>query len=311
MINTALLIIFVCLGIYGWLCGVGCGVAMLRLLPSSSLIRQALRLFSPAWELVNLVLLLGAAAFILLFGNNIDGLQHAVQPGLVLGMALLMVRVLLVVYMSLTHKRTGLTGWNLLFGGLSFAVPLCFGAVGSRLLIGQVFWLSPTGWATMVVLLLGLLALGVGFVYFVVGQTPHDRLRQVSRLATIALVLVVVAWLGVTVAHFTPHVLSLPFTYFEYASIFLLVCQLGLGLIARERYMWWLLSAYAVAAPVLLSLANRPYLDFPQVTLDAAQTGAHAAAEVVGLAIALPVVLLVLGLIAWRLTSARPQPSVR
>jgi cytochrome bd-type quinol oxidase subunit 2 len=293
-------------GIYGWLCGVECGLSLVRLLPSSTLTRHSLALFTPLWEVANVFLVLGFAGFAILFSHGLVAIGKAVLPSLFAGLILLLIRACLVLYFSYGKARTGLTWPNALFVLVSFGVPLSFGAVGVHLLLGLSFWQSATGWLMMVALAFGMCALALSFVYFVIGRTPHDRLHVLSRTLNISLCVIMAIALQVWLSHRTLRFVHMPYTDFMIFLGFLVVLQAALWRSARERYMWWYLSALALLAPILLVLANRPYLMYPTVRLtDAYGEGVHNTTLATGLIIIVAIVLVGFGVLGWLLVNSK------
>lgn len=300
MILDALIVTFAFYGVYGWLCGIECGLGLLRLLPRSSLTKQGLRLFTPAWELTHVFLLAGILACFTVFHAGFDTIFRAVMASLLVGLAAIILRIFLVMYMSLGTVKVGLTWLNLLFSAVSFLVPLSFGSAGVLMLTGHNFWQTTTGWFMIGSLVIGLLALAVAFVYYVVGQTPHDRLHQVSRWLNISLAVIVLSLLQLAVARHSGHLVSRPYLYFLLTTLLVLVWQVGLLVSARERYMFVLLSIFAVTTPVLLAWANWPYLLFPQGPVRTAYSP-HGYGAVICLALVLLFLIFATGLLAWRL----------
>lgn len=261
-----LALIFGFFGAYGWLSGIGCGIGLLRLLPGSSLTRQGLRLFTPLWETMTLFLVFGTLALVAIFGHNLPKVIGSVKVSLIVAIAALGLRIGLVVYLWASKAKAGFTWRNLLYNGASFLVPLCLGAIGVQLMTGRTFWQTPTGWIMMAALLFGLLAMSVAFVYFIVGQTPHDRLHQLSRWLNVLLVLCIVLML-LSVNRHNDHLRSLALACLVLFGVIIALSQFLLWLGARERYMFWFVSGLALISPPLLALANQPYLAFPALPL--------------------------------------------
>lgn len=306
MVVLSLVMVSALFGVYGWLCAVECGISLMRLLPSSTLIRHGLSLFTPIWEITNVFLVLGFAGFAILFSRGVLSIGKAVLPSLIVGLALLLVRACLVLYLSYGKARTGLTWLNLLHVLVSFGVPLSFGAVGVHLLLGTSFWQSMAGQLMWIALSIGLLALALSFVYFVIGRTPHDRLHVLSRGLNFLLCIVMAAALQVWAGSHALHFIHTPYIDFMIFLGFLVFLQIALWRSARERYMWWYMSALAIIAPTLLVLANRPYLMYPSVRLNSAYgAAAHNPALVVSLLIIFPVMLFGLGVFGWLLVSSK------
>ena len=310
MVTLSLVVIALLFGVYGWLCGVGCGLSLIRLLPHSTLTRHALTFFRPLWEVTNIFLLLGIGGFVLLYHNAWTSVSKVAVPSLIAGGIALALRIALTLWIHYTKARVGPTGRNLLLVIATFAVPLCFGAVGIRLLIGAPFWDKLTGWFLLLSLFVGFVALALGYVYFVVGQTPHGRIRALSRWSNIALFIVTTIGLQNIISHRFSHLLTLPFIYAMLLLSLTIIWQLALWYSARDRYMWWYISAVGIMSPLLFMLANRPYLYFPTIRLqDVYGSSGHPSTVVWTLSVVFPVLLVVTGLLAWNLV--RPKTPAK
>ena len=262
--NNLELIITACLfGLFGWMSAVECGVSFLRLLPSSTFTKQGLRLFSPAWELVHLYVLLGGVTFLSQSTRPHTAVFERITASVIVGIAVVFLHVILLIGLRYAKKRTGLTWLNLLFSATSFAVPLSLGSSGIKLLTGQYFWQTLSGWLMILCMALGLVAMALSFVYFVVGQTPHDRLHQVSRWLNVGFGASVVLIFELVVLRQLDRLQVGPTNLLVALAGFIVVLQTGLWFGARERYMWWYLSVFGALTPLLLALANRPYIYYP------------------------------------------------
>lgn len=194
------------------------------------------------------------------------------------------------------------------FSMLSFLCPLGFGLASVVLLTGHHFWQSATGWVMAASLALGVLALALSFVYFVVGQTPHDRLHQVSRWLNISLSVLLAIGLQLTLPAGN-HLRTGAFTVFIVIACGITLVQLVSWLTARERYMWWFMSLLGMGAPVLLALANRPYLLFPNVQVQEAYSAeTYGVNMAVSLVLVLVVVIWLVVLLAKRVLSTPATP---
>lgn len=296
MIVFSLVLIFIIFGVYGWLSGIECGIGLLRLLPSSTLTRYSLRLFTPMWESANVFLLLGIAAFGAFFSVGFEDVKREVLPLALITIGLVIVRVGLVFLLFYTKAKTGLRFYNLLFAAVSFAVPLGLGAIGIRLLIGHNFWLTLGGSALFVSLAVGLLALAMAFVYYCVGQTPHGRIQALSLILNALFCIMVAIVLQQLVVTRQPHLLAIPFACFVILISFVVLWQAALWFSARDRYMWWYLSIVGIGSPALLALSNHPYLMFPNILVDHAYgVQEYGWLDAAGLAIVFPFLLVMFG----------------
>lgn len=306
MIVASLVLVFALFGVYGWLCGVESGLAVLRLLPGSVLTRHALKLLTPVWELANIVLILGFLSLVVLFPHAWSGATEVLVPSLIVGAVALGLRIIMVLVLWYTRAPIGVRQWyNWLFLAVNLAVPISFGAAGIRLLTGHGVWESLPGGLLMITLCVALAAMALSYVYYVVGHTPRGRLRFVTRWLNIFLCVLGTVVLNRVSAHGSPHLLSVPFVGFMGLFALIIVCQLVLQLLHQERYIWRYISVVAIASPVFLALSNRPYLAFPSRTLTAAYgTHTHGVLVLLGLSAVAIIMLVALGVLAWSLLLA-------
>lgn len=304
---ASLIVIFLLLGMYGWLAAVECGFGLLRLLPSSTLTRHALKLCQPAWEAMGLLFLLtGMAGLFVVFRHGWVGIVGTVLPSVVAGVIVVVARFVVLTFMYWRKAKTGLTLLNWLFLVVSLMVPLSFGVASIHLLTGHSFWQTRSGWLLAAMLVVGLCALMLSFTYYVIGQTPRGRLQFLARWLNLLLCLlstVVLVWVSV---HNLPHLLTPSLGWFIGILGFIGVLQLVTWVTKRDRYMWWYLSVVAVLSPMLLMLANRPYLAYPHYTLAAAYGDKpYGLAEVFLLVLLLILLAAGLAALSWRLLSNR------
>lgn len=211
-------------------------------------------------------LVFGAAGVYLIFGHQLSKAVTSVRAGLLVALAVIIARILLAVYLWTSKAKSGFTWRNLLYNLVNFAAPMSLGAVGIHLITGRHFWQTPTGLIMTASLLIGLLAMSVSFVYFIVGQTPHGRLHQLSRWLNVLLA-VSLGLILLSVSWHSHHLRSLALAYLVMFGVAMAAVQFILWLGARERYMFWFVSGLALATPPLLALANSPYLAFPILPL--------------------------------------------
>lgn len=306
MPTYSLILTTLLLAIYAWLSGIQCGLGLLRLLPASALTKHSLRLFVPKWEASNLFLILGLASFAILFSHSLSLVVVAVRPFLVAGLAALIVRICLFGRLFYGKGRCGFTFSNVLFLVAGLAVPLAMGAAGIRLLIGYDFWQTAVGWGMMLSLAAGLVALAMSYVYYEVGLTPQGRIQLLSRSLNLLFCALVASVLYQLVHSRQPHLMTFQFTLFVVLVSLTILWQALLWASARDRYMWWYLSLLALIGPLLLALANRPYLAFPEVDLGQAYSiGSSTPLAAAGVEVASLVLVVAFASMAWRLL--RPE----
>lgn len=308
----SLILIFLLLGIYGWLSAIEFAISLLRLLPSSTATRHSLRLFSPRWEAANVFLLLGLGGFAIFFNGSLATVILATLPFLAAGAVALTLRLGLIFLLTYGKYRTGLRWSNIFFAVTSFAVPLCLGAIGIRLLTGHHLWQTLGGWALIVSLAFGLLAMAMAYIYYSIGLTPHGRIQILSRWLNALFCISVALVLQQLILARQPHLLATPFAGFVLLIAFVVLWQAMLWYSARDRYMWWYLSLVGIGSPVLLALANHPYLMYPQVSLkDAYSAANYHWLAALGLYLVLPLLLAGFGALTWRLMHPKVKPSRR
>lgn len=301
MLTLSVVIISGMVGLYGWLTCVAAGVSVLRLLPSSTFTKHGLRLFSPRWELSQLLAAAIAAGLLAVFGHGSGaGLSSHVQQGVALIILAALLRSLLLLLLTYRRTRTGLRAINLLYCASSFLVPFLLGVLGMRVLTTTTARSTPGGWLLLVGLMVTVTALALSFVYFMVGRTPHDRLHQVSRWLNVAACASSIAAAEVILRQPGHRLDSPAFTAFLILLAGVAVLQAGLWFGARERYMWWYLSVCIIAAPLLGALANRPYALYPSLPLQTAY-GSTTNETAVVVSAALVVVLGGIGILLWPL----------
>jgi hypothetical protein len=281
-VSTFSLVLFiVAAGFYGWLSGIEIGIGMLRLLHKTTLTRYGIGLFRPLWLVTTLFLAISIASFASFFRKDLSFFSGAIRTTLFVGIALLVIRAIAVIYIFYGKKhRSGFSAQNIVFLILSFGVPLTIGAVGVSMLSGASFWSNGTGWLLMCALFLGLLALAGAFVYFIVGLTPQGRTRTISRLLNTAFCVFVAVFVQRSLALHYAHILTLPFIIFTVLIGLIIIWQVILHLSGQERYMWFYLSLVALSAPLLLALANRPYLIYPNALVSATYSPTNIAVQV-------------------------------
>jgi len=272
MTTISLLIVGLLFSVYAWLATVEFGISLLQLLPKLNTGRLS-RLFTPRWELANIILVVGLVVFAIAFNTSLSAVAYDVLSTLIIGGAALALRVVMVFYL-LSHKKDrrqnprAVVIANALFALASCMVPASLAAIGIYLLIGQAFWITPSGWVLMAMALALLAALALSFIYWQAGTRASMRLQWASRIAIAVFAVIAALIAQVVIGDDSPHLLSAPFAVFVLLVACTLLWQGALFTTKRADHgMWWYLSIVALVTPLLLALANQPWLVYGQYLL--------------------------------------------
>jgi cytochrome bd-type quinol oxidase subunit 2 len=240
-------------------------------------------------------LVFGFTTIAMLFNNALQTLSQALLSTLVIGLAALIIRAcsVLVIFYWRDDQLPRWLAW--LFAICCFTIPLSFAAAGAYLLTGQLFWHSFTGWTLLVAAWLGLVSIGL------LTMNPKrssmwlpNELVFAGWMIVLGSVLPLAAKLGLA------HIQKTPMLFISLLGIGGLTAAL-VSIKGSGFRLWRYAVAVGLIAPVLLALANRPYLVGGQIKLEQAFSAAsYASAFLVGTAIILPLVLLGFYLF-WRL----------
>lgn len=264
---AALLVILAAFSVYNVLSGVELGVALMRLEPRLAPVQPARRVFTPRWELTNILLVAGLAGLAVRFNDAATAIAQATWPVLAVGLLALLLRAGFLTYLFATRTRPGGRLPNYAFALASFAVPLSLGSAGIYMLTGEPFWQSGVGVALFASLLAGLLALAFGFIYYVGGRQAPQGVVLVSRVCNLVLAgLLALVLVGVLRGD-ASHLLNLPYAYLAVIASGIVLLQAVWLAANREWRMWWCLAVLAFLAPFLMCLANYPYLVYPEIML--------------------------------------------
>lgn len=273
MMTISLLIVGLLFSIYAWLATVEFGISLLRLLPKLNTGRLS-RLFTPRWELANIFLLLGIGAFAIGFHTSVSAIARDVLSTLIIGASALALRIGLVFYL-LSHKkeqqqnRQSVAIANGLFALASLLVPICLAAVGIYFLLGQAFWITTSGWVLMGMAVSLLAALSLSFIYWQAGNRASVQVQWAARIAIAVFAAIAALVAQLVIRQDSPHLLSVPFAIFVLLVACTLLWQGALFTTKRADHgMWWYLSMIAIVTPLLLALANQPWLVYGQYLLD-------------------------------------------
>lgn len=292
----ALLSVTVFFAIYGLACSVECGIALSMLNPPS----KVRRYYLPLWEITNVFLIFGFIGLSVMFSHALSALSSALLSTLALGLVALLTRSVLGLSVFYVDSKRWQRTLAWLFLIVSFAVPLIFAAAAAYLFTGQLFWQSLTGITLMAATFLGVTSLGL---------VSMDHPRRASSLisnemiyATWLLVLGTALPLSTYVA--MPHIKKLPLLTLSFLCILGLLMVL-IALTAKPKIRLWQTAAIiSFASPLLLALANQPFLVAGKITLAEAFSGqAYLTTFVIGTFVMLPLIALGFWLF-WRLLRA-------
>ncbi len=268
--NAELALLLACLtsfGLYGVLSGVELGIALMRLEPRLAPAKLSKRVFTPRWEVTNVLLVLGCVGIFVLSRSAVEAVVKHTLPVLVTGIVALLVRAGLLAYLFLRRPSPGALLLNYLFVAVSLAVPLSLGAAGIYMVTGASFWQTSVGLTLFGSLFVGMLALGAAFVYYVGGKRAPQGIVTVSRVCNLALAgLLAIVLLGV-LSGGGSHLFNLSYAYLSIIAACIVLAQSLFMASGKEWRMWWCLACIAVLAPFLIGLANYPYLIFPDIKL--------------------------------------------
>lgn len=298
LVDASLITVAVFFSIYGLACAVECGVAMDLLKGGSQRLRN---LFTVFWEVTNVFLVFGFISMMMLFNRALEDLSTALLSTLAVAFFALLLRsgtVLMLFYLKPDKMpRSGI--W--LFAITSFAVPLSFAASGIYLLTGQLFWSSAIGWALILSAVLGVITIGK---LFAEGRSAPDKLVS-NELLLVFWLLVVGSALPLAIVGSSELMQTWPLATISFLSIQGLFLVYLVITDRLKTNLVYYAGALALVIPILLALANRPYLIAGKVTLaESFGAASYAGLFLVGAAIILPLVVLGLWLFIRLLKTA-------
>lgn len=260
LIDASLLAAAIFFALYGLACSIECGVAINLLFGDK---QNSRRFFTPIWEVTSIFLVFGFTTLAMVFNNALPVLSRALLSTLLIGFFALLIRAcaaLMLFYLRPDHSPKWVV-W--LFGLTCFLVPLSFSAAGIYLLTGEPFWSSIVGFMLMICVILGIVAIGK---LFLDGQT--DTKKKWSGLVLYS------AWL-MALGSFLPLAIiysGIGLQKWAVATLDLLsITGLLLAYLVISEKTKFKLKYYAgfvgLVAPLLLALANRPFLFRDRVNL--------------------------------------------
>jgi len=299
LVDASILAAAIFFAIYGLACSVECGIALSFLTGQQ---KQTSKYFTPLWEVTNVFLVFGFTTVAMLFNNALPALSHALLSTLAVGLFALLIRacvVLVLFYWRPDHfPKWG--AW--LFALTCFTIPLSFTAAGIYLITGQLFWQTLVGWMLMLSALLGIVAIG----WLTINDRSDTRKLLSNELLFAAWLLFLGSFLPLSILYSGSHLQKWPVAAIDLLSIFgLLVAYLATT--GRTKFkLKYYAGLMGLATPLLLALANRPYLVHGKIKLaDAFGAASYAGAFLLGSAIIFPLVLLGF----WLFIKLIKQPS--
>lgn len=247
--------------VYAWLATLEFGIALLRLLPKWDASNMAAKLTQPFWEISNVILVLGCIGAGSIFDARISEVVAELAPTLLIGLMAISIRALLLFYISRQARRSVIV--DALFATTSFMVPASMAAVGIYLITGQAFWVTLSGWVFMLMSLSLIKATALAFVYWHAKDTADHRLQWATRLGIGVFAMLAAVAAQLVVREDSPHLISLPFALLVVLAASTILWQGALMTTKRADHgIWWCLSLILVTMPVLLALANAPWLAY-------------------------------------------------
>ncbi|HSE60821.1 MAG TPA: cytochrome d ubiquinol oxidase subunit II [Candidatus Saccharimonadales bacterium] len=190
--ETALFVAAVFFSIYLLLCGIECGVALVRMFPRlSTQPRKHIDALRPTWEASNVFLMLGIATFGIFFANAVETAGHVLAPYLSVILIAMVMRAALFSYVYYRKVPTGVNPANTTFALVCFSVPLLLACLGYYLLNGANFWEQSNGWVVIAAALTSIAAIGLAPALSSYGSKHYwllSCLVYVFALAPLALV---------------------------------------------------------------------------------------------------------------------------
>lgn len=259
--TTSIIILALIFGVYAWLATLAFGVALLRLLPKWDTSNMAAKLTHPFLETSDVVLVLGCISVASIFDTRISEVASELVPTLLIGLAAIIVRAALLFYVSYRVKRSVII--DALLATASFMVPASMAAAGIYLITGQAFWVTLSGWVFMLMSLALIKAIALAFVYWHAKDTADHRLQWATRMSIGVFAVLAAVAAQLVVREDSPHLISLPFGILVVLAASTILWQGALMTTKRADHgIWWCLSLIIVTMPVLLALANAPWLGY-------------------------------------------------
>ncbi len=269
---VTLLGILTALSLYSVLSAIELAVALMRVEPRFAPVRPAKRVFTPRWEITNVLLAAGLLGLTVRFYDATVAIIHATWPVLLTGFLALVARAGMLIYLYATKAKPGGRLSNYVFAFASTTVPLSLGSAGIYMLTGEPFWQSGVGVTLFAALVAGLVALAFGFMYYLGGKKAPQGVVVLSRVANLAMASLLAIVLAGVLSGDSSHLLNLPYAYLAVIAASIVLIQAVLMAANREWRMWWCLAVLALLVPFLVCWANYPYLVYPEFMLDTAAT---------------------------------------
>jgi len=285
MIDSALILISILFGLYGLASAVECGLVLKMLVKD----RPAKTMFTPLWEITNVLLVFGITALVMLFNNALKSLSHDLMAVLGIALFTMLLRSCLVLSIFYIKDEPYLSRKLVLpLAASTFLVPLTFGAAGIFLLTGQMFWQTGPGLVCIALEAVSLPVLGL----MIVGR-ERPQLSFITQLLYMTWLLI----LGCIL----PLVVSRTLNYWQVGPLSVLGLLSLVGLLvallnddkSRHFKTWHYGVLVSLVTLPLLAWADRPYLISGKLTLTSAYGAqTYGSVVVLGLLITLPIILI-------------------
>lgn len=258
-------------------------------------------LFAPMWEIADLLLLLGLSTLLVFFNNSLRSIVHAERTILMVSIVALILRA---VSSLLNHYHPGFLKPSRLLGLIfllaSLTVPISFGFCGIYLLTGHQFWVTSVGRMLALTLVLNVFS----FLFLWSLNLSPSKASKIISIGTYVLpaLLCLVGGIGIqlTIRNSAPHLRSWTYDLFIMSWAFVILVQVAAWLL----HIRWMVGVYigvvSLAGPLLLTLANRPYLLFPsEIITNAYNNAALGRTTLIGILLLLPICILGIAALIW------------
>jgi cytochrome bd-type quinol oxidase subunit 2 len=191
--EVALFVAAAYLSIYILLCGIACGVALVRLFPrlSADPAKQTGWL-TPKWEASNVFLVVGTVIAAAFFSNAFNIVGNMLAPLTIAIAVALTVRAAAFMFVYSKNPPLGRNVPNVIFAAASVSVPVALAGLGYYLFSGNNFWEYTSGWVVMAAAVTAIAAIGLVPTLSGYGSKQYRVLSGVVYL--FALAPIALAW---------------------------------------------------------------------------------------------------------------------
>jgi hypothetical protein len=305
MSTAALLLIAGLFGVYAVTAAVIFGVGLQRLLPRLAVAHMENTYWFPFVRLANNAsLVLGAGAFAILFHDLLTSLLDDNTGAITVLIVALAMRLITRCYRAMRPQKAQPAVLSSLEAALQFVAPMSVAAIGVYCLVGHGFWLSLSGWSSMVLAALLLAAGGCSFLYWKAGSAAAQTVQSASRFMIAVYSLAAAVAIQVVVRTDSPHLLSWSFAIFIVLVACTLLWQGALFTTRRADHgIWWYVALLLFTTPLLGALANRPWVVYGQFTIDQGYGGLYGSA--IGIGVVALTAVAVVTMMPWILSVSR------